>query len=367
MQPLLSILPLLLTHSAVAFILPSPPGQYNVTLTTGPLIDSSRNNWVLMVSVFRPAICASTVAVPNMPERTAKYQASYAQRMFNVTEDLSSQFLQAQLPVCECNSSTTALVKDTPVLILSHGLEGTRLYHNVIASALASEGFTVITTDHPSDTNIIEYPNGHEITNNITFIPEVITKLIEVRAADASFIIDQLSNATAMAELGLGPFPTDRVAMLGHSLGGVTSVHAAAKDPRIRAAINWDGTLEYNPPLAQGISQPVSLVATDRPTDTSWEEAWSKLNGPKLWTKIAGLQHVGFIDLRTILKAAGQDINLFPELFGMIDPDELKDMLVAYTTEWMNGAFAGKVGGPLLEGEEPDRFPAVSVIKKDNY
>ncbi|PVI01495.1 alpha/beta-hydrolase [Periconia macrospinosa] len=369
MQPSLSILlPLLLTTSAVAYLLPSPPGHYNVTLTTGPLIDSSRKNWALMVSIFQPAKCASTVAIPNMPEKSAKYQAAFLSRAFNTTAwDIESLFLQAQLPVCEGNSSTTALVKNTPVLIFSHGFGGTRLWHNVVASALASEGFTVITTDHPTDTNFIEYPDGHEIINNATSTtPEELVETVKTRAADASFIIDQLSNATAMAALGLSPFPTDRVAILGHSLGGATAILATAQDPRIRAAINWDGSL-WNPLPTAGISQPVSFVASEHPSEVTWEEAWPRLNGPKLWTKIAGLIHQGFIEVKMMLKASGQDFNVFPEFLGTIDPGEMQDILVAYTTEWMNGAFAEKVGGPLLEGEQPDRFPAVSVVRKENY
>jgi hypothetical protein len=33
----------------------------------------------------------------------------------------------------------------------------------------------------------------------------------------------------------------------------------------------------------------------------------------------------------------------------------------------MNGAFAGKKGGPLLQGKEPDEFPEDSVVRKGNF
>jgi hypothetical protein len=33
----------------------------------------------------------------------------------------------------------------------------------------------------------------------------------------------------------------------------------------------------------------------------------------------------------------------------------------------MKGAFAGKVGGPLLEGEEKEKFPDVSTVMKGNF
>jgi dienelactone hydrolase len=364
---ILSALLPLLVSTVQGFVLPAPPGEYNVTLTTGPLVDYSREAWALMISIFQPATCACTIEVPNMPEKTARYQASWAQEMLNITTDFSPLLLGARLPVCARDSNNTTPVEDSPVLVLSHGAGGSRLYHNIIASAIASHGFTVITTDHPSDSNIIEYPDGHAIYpnfNNTT--PDRIARLVQVRAADALFIIDQLSNATAMAKLGVETFPTDRVAMLGHSLGGATSVYAAGQDDRIRAAINWDGAL-WNPIPSSGISQPVQLVASERETDASWETAWPQFQGPKLWTKIAGLKHMGFIDLKATLKAAGQDTETMAELLGTIGPDELNNILVTYTTEWIKGAFAGKVGGPLLEGEEPDRFPAVSILERGGY
>lgn len=368
MQAVLSTLPLLLANTAAGYVLPNPPGMYNVTLTTGPLVDYSRDSWALMVSVFQPAKCASTIEVPNMPEKTAKYQATWIQQAVNITEDFSPLFVGARLPVCARNSSSTSLIKDSPVLLLSHGLGGNRLYHNVIASAIASYGFTVITTDHPTDSNIIEYPDGHAIYPkvNTTAGPDDVAELVEVRAADALFIIDQLSNATAMAELGVNTCFARRVAMLGHSLGGATAVHAAGKDSRIRAAINWDGAF-WNPIPSSGISQPVQLVSSERDVDASWEAAWPQFKGPKLWTKIAGLMHMGFIEVKTMLKAAGQDSNVFPELLGTIGPDELNSILTAYTTEWMKGALVGKIGGPLLEGKQPERFPAVSILEKDGY
>ncbi|KXT10670.1 hypothetical protein AC579_4787 [Pseudocercospora musae] len=46
-----------------------------------------------------------------------------------------------------------------------------------------------------------------------------------------------------MAQLGYRSFSTKRIAMFGHSLGGVASIIAAGKDSRIRAVINWDGTI----------------------------------------------------------------------------------------------------------------------------
>ncbi|KAH7401430.1 Alpha/Beta hydrolase protein [Pyrenochaeta sp. MPI-SDFR-AT-0127] len=326
MQSRLSFLSFLLLHTAAGYILPNPPGRYNVTLATGTITDYNRDARTLMLSVFQPATCASTVP-----------------KVFNISVDLTPLFLDARLPVCPDDPRSCPPLDDAPILLLSPGYRGSRLYYSVMASAIASEGFT-------------------------------LTPYAYARAADASFIIDQLSNATAMAELlpqhgprhGPRQFSNDRVAMLGHSLGGASAVLAAGQDPRIRAAINWDGPFFGSLPPS-GLSQPVLYVTTEHEDYPSWLALWQELKGPKLWIKIASLLHEGMLDLSVLLQAAGQDTEYFADLLGRVAPTELVHIMTAYAAEWMNGAFAGEVGGSLLQGQEPDRFPEVSTVRKDNF
>ncbi|KAF1828553.1 hypothetical protein BDW02DRAFT_603322 [Decorospora gaudefroyi] len=105
-----------------------------------------------MLSVFQPATCASTVPVEYMPKRTAEYQGSFIQEVYNISVDLAPLLLEARIPVCpDADSGGCSPLHDAPILLLSPGYRGTRLYYNVIASALASEGFIVITIDHPGE------------------------------------------------------------------------------------------------------------------------------------------------------------------------------------------------------------------------
>jgi dienelactone hydrolase len=380
MQSLLSILLILLANTCAGYLLPSPPGKYNVTLTTGPLIDYTRNDpyaakptpRALMLSVFQPAECHSTVPVQYMPKKTAKYQGPFLQNQFNVSANFSPLFLKARLPVCSAHLDSCSPLDDVPILLFSPGWGIPRLYYNVLASAIASEGFIVITIDHPEDANIITYPDGHAVYMNVTTWNNSVPTMDEhVRAADASFIIDQLSNATAIAELlpqrGPKPFPIDRVAMLGHSLGGASAIIAAGQDPRIRGAINWDGSIFGSLP-SSGISQPVLLMmdaVTAIPPD--WKAAWPLFKGPKLWVKVANTTHQTFCDVPTLLQAAGQDLDAFANLLGTIAPAEMVRTLAAYTTAWMNGAFNGKEGGSLLQGQKEEKYPAVSTVRKGNF
>jgi dienelactone hydrolase len=367
---MLLVFSLMLTIAA-AYLLPHPHGKYNVTLTTGPLIDYSRDARALMVSIFQPAKCAFTVLVNNTPPRTARYQGEWIQKNFNLSVDLSPLFLEALLPVCP-NEGHSPL-DNTPILLFSPGLGATRHWYNIVASAISSEGFTVITMDHPEDTNIIEFSDGHVIYSNVSsnITLEDLPPYLYPRAADVSFIIDQLNNATAMSELipqhGNLPFlNAHRVAVLGHSFGGATAIYAAGRDSRICGVVNLDGT-NFGSLPPEGLYQPVLYVASNRSTDASWDAAWPQQKGPKLWVKIADLFHTGFSDIGVMSKAAGKDPLSLVVLLGTIAPDEVLRIVTAFISEWTMGAFRGKVGGLLLEGQEPDRFPEVSIVRRDNF
>ncbi|KAJ5141270.1 uncharacterized protein N7443_010761 [Penicillium atrosanguineum] len=239
----------------------------------------------------------------------------------------------------------------------------------LLANTTAGEGFVVITIDHPEDANIIIYSDGHAVYNNASILNSPTWDEYP-RAADASFVIDQLSNATAMAELlpqrGPRPFPTNRVAMLGHSVGGASAIVAASRDPRIRGAINWDGSIFGSPPLS-GLSQPVLFMSHKNTTDPTWLAAWPQLKGAKLVVHVANTTHETFTDVATLFQAAGQSTAPFADLLGTIAPAEMIRILTAYTTAWMNRAFTGKEGGALLQGQEPSNFPEVSIMMKDNF
>jgi dienelactone hydrolase len=373
MPSIRSILVLLFGNIATGYLVPNPPGKYNVTLTTGSLVDYSRDDIyaatptprALMLSIFQPTRCPRTVPVPYMPNKTAEYQGPALAETFDITADFAPLFLGAQLPVCDQHDKQCSPMDDSPILLFSSSYSIPRLYYSVLASAIASEGFTVITIDHPSDGNIIVYPDGHAVYNNASILDSP-TWDIYPRAKDASFVIDQLRNATAMAALipkrGHRSFLTDRIAMLGHSLGGATAVVAAKEDHRIRAAVNWDGTLIGSPNVS-GLSKPVLFIThnDDTAADCTWEDAWTQLDGPKSMVHIANTTHETFSDVPILLEAAGLGTASFADLLGTILPAQMVDILTTFTTTWVRGAFDDEPGKSLLPDLRQASFPEVSI------
>lgn len=369
-----------------AFVVPNPTGKYNVSVTLGPLVDYSREEpdtdgskpRRLMLSIFEPAPCARTVPVPYMPDQTAKFQGPFFSTIVQTPLDVTPLFLNARFPVCprrvsQCSGAARhPSADDFPILLFSPGYSIPRLYYNFMASAIASEGFTVITIDHPGDTNFITYPDGSTSINNDTVQgAENILRRLHPRVADVSFILDQLSNATAMGELlphrGPRPLPTDRVAMIGHSLGGIAAVLAGQQDSRLKSVVNWDGT-QLELPSAD-ISQPMLLMTAEVLPDRqilfdSFANLWPLLDGPKLWVDIDNATHFSFSDAATIFQAAGKDITPFADLFGTIAPTQMAKILVDYTVSWMGNVFADESQESWPEVEDLG-FPEVSTVMAD--
>ena len=126
-------------------------------------------------------------------------------------EDFCKQQICATLYLPQKSTQSPA-----PVILISHGWRGSRGDYDILAKYLASRGFAVVATQHPGDTNrgpIFE--EGGELINENEFIdrPSDVTRLLNELEKHYSEILD-LNN----------------VGMIGHSLGGYTSlVLAGAK------------------------------------------------------------------------------------------------------------------------------------------
>jgi len=135
-----------------------------------------------------------------------------------------------------------------PVVLLSPGYGTNVEFYACLAEELASHGYTVVGMAHPYDVAAVDLGDGHfaTLTNvgwaDIAKHQAWIQRRAPVRVADALFVLRQLEQLANDAD---GPFSGRldfaRLAILGHSLGGITAAEAAAAEPRFKAAINLDG------------------------------------------------------------------------------------------------------------------------------
>lgn len=112
---------------------------------------------------------------------------------------------------------------NAPLVVISHGFAADRHFLDYLANHLASYGLVVVTIEHPKSN--INWLASIAVGNN----PEAVLPAGEFvdRPLDVSFILDQLAEINQRRGFWQGKLATDRVAVIGHSLGGYTALALA--------------------------------------------------------------------------------------------------------------------------------------------
>lgn len=114
-----------------------------------------------------------------------------------------------------------------PVVLFSHGSCGYPYQSTFLTPLLASRGFIVVAPPHPGNT-IFEFPSCQAALG-----PSFVE-----RPQDMIFVLDQILAAGAEPTSPFfGAVDGTRVAMTGHSFGGLTTFLVTDLDPRVQAAV----------------------------------------------------------------------------------------------------------------------------------
>ncbi|MFI6177263.1 alpha/beta hydrolase family protein [Nonomuraea sp. NPDC051191] len=297
--------------------LPAPTGSRPVGTTSLYLKDTSRPDpWVpsvkareLMVSLWYPARSPGRHRAPYM---TAK--ASELLLKDGGITDLPPDILSRTRTNAFTDARPAGRPRSLPLVVLSPGHSKPRTELTALAEELASRGYVVAAVDHTYENVATSFPDGRVTTCVTCEIddkgPAWWAKLEKSRAADVSFVLDQLTGAHAKWK-GAGLVDPSRIAMAGHSAGGAATVASLLADSRLRAGIDLDGSVETTLPEA-GSSRPFLFLgkpATYTPgkgdSAASWERVWTRLNGWKRWLLLTGAAHTSFTDLGVLMDQLG--------------------------------------------------------------
>ncbi|QQQ78300.1 alpha/beta hydrolase [Saccharothrix sp. 6-C] len=345
--------------------LPAPTGRHAVGTTSLHLTDPSRPDpWVpttnreLMVSLFYPAASARG---PKKQYLTAAESAAVLDEAGVTT--LPADVLSTVRTHAVVDARPAGRRHGLPLVVLSPGFKRPRATLTALAEDLASHGYVVVVVDHTYENVATTFPDGrvtpcaacgrHDI--------EFWVKLRDGRAADVSFVLDQLTGPLRHRP-GANLVDASRIAVGGHSVGGASSLAAARADGRLRAAIDVDGsidTLGTEPAL----SRPVMLLgrrnayapgAPGGAADT-WAAHWPSLTGWKRWLVVAGAEHPSFTDLGVVGPQLGLDFGA--EVGG--------ERGAAITRAYVRAFFDLHLRGepqPLLDRASAS-YPEVSVVE----
>lgn len=294
--------------------LPAPTGPHVTGTTALHLSDPARPDpWVpgrdreLMVTLWYPAASPGGLPWAGYLSTTESELLLASGGITNVPADVLSTTRTNSVPDAPPAGSTGSL----PLVVLSPGFTKPRATLTSLAEDLASHGYLVAAIDHTYENVATTFPGGRVtrcLARDMSPVRDESfwTKVVRGRAADVSFVLDELSRRPGAALLDPA-----KIAMAGHSVGGAAAIAAMLADERIRAAVNLDGTAHAVIPDG-GLGRPVLLLGRQvqyrpgaGPAADSWARDWPLLTGSRRWLTVAGAKHPSFTDLGLLADQLG--------------------------------------------------------------
>ena len=313
------------------FTLPNPSGPHEVGTELFHWVDSTRLEWFtdedpndireIIVQIWYPANLKGGLK----PEPYLDFIDLRAKTLAGA--GAIPEFFPEHLNHIYTNSyKEIPIIKSVqlmPVVIFSHGITGTRHLHQAMYEHLVSHGYIVVAPDHSFDANLTIFPDGHtaDYRSNITGHPDSIhvrTKQMDTRAADISFILDQMERIQSgeiKSQIN-GKIDLEKIAVGGHSYGGSTATVASQRDKRINACFVLDSWISPVPQETIEVGVHVPFLFMGRPT---WQGSDYPGNYPRLDSLMV---HSSDPKYRLIIKETKHldfsDIPLFSPIIGYV-------------------------------------------------
>ncbi len=337
------------------FIPPTLTGHLDVGVITYELNNTSiKPTRDLVVSIFYPASLSSHkhyIQPPDFWPQTDVYTDNWIS-----LPPGSSATVQM---IAYDSAPISAKHQNVPILFFSPGYRNSRVYYSGAAQDLASNGYIVVTMDHPVDSDFIEYPDGRNATYIEPDIPvEALVPYVDRRVSDIVFILEDLGGKHGKDRIpGLRKkLQTEKVGALGHSLGGCTAAALMLNDTRFIAGVNLDGSM-VGPVTTEGLDDPFLLMASGthgRESDETWARFYDALRGWKRDIRVNNTEHHHYADslyLANVLRPNGDPANA-----AFLGGDRMfvieTAYLVSFFDKWFKGGHGRLLNGPVEEFPE---------------
>jgi dienelactone hydrolase len=337
---------------------PAPSGKFAVGTREMRLVDSSREDPFLengtkrelMVRFWYPARLDGNCT-------QAQYTPPAVWSYF-------SQLMRLPLPSVTTNSCLKAPIEDGlhPVVVFTHGYTGTFTDYTFLFEDLASRGYVVASVDHTYEATAVQFPDGRfmhsgfgsHLGNKMLEDDASLAFALSVRLDDLRFVAADLDRINrSLSSPFRGRLDVNRMAIAGHSMGGLAASLASDREARFKAAIVVDVHDGNIPDAVVGTTQtPVFIFATGRERWTENEcKLWDNLRGPRLAVNLEGSEHLTPTDAVWLAKGAVKT--------GTMGPEKAIAAVRDYVAAFLDVHLQVKNFDPLLSGpslQYPDAF-----------
>jgi len=335
---------------------PSPTGANTVGTRVMRLVDSRRDDPFLENGTKRELLVRFWYpASLNQACKPAEYTPRAVWSYF-------SQLMGLPLPLVTTNSCADAdvAVGSHPVVLFTHGYTGTFTDYTFLFEDLASRGYVVASVDHTYEATAIQFPDGRFLHSG--FGSHLGRKLLEddaalafalsVRLEDLKFVAGELEHLNRLTGSPFrGKLDTSKIAVAGHSMGGLAASLMVNRDTLFKAGVIIDVHNGEVPNAVLGsTSTPVLILGSGREQWTDNEcKLWSNLHGPRFAVNFKGAEHLTPSDAVWLARNAVKT--------GTMGPEKAVAALRNYIGVFLDSSLRGEAVDPLLTGpssEYPD-------------
>ena len=219
-----------------------------------------------------------------------------------------------------------------PLVLFSHGSCGLPTQSKFLTPLLASWGFVVVAPPHPGNT-IFDFPNCNT--------GAALAAAFVERPQDIEYVLNQVlaADLDPMSPL-FGAIDESRIAMTGHSYGGLTTFLVTAIEPRISVAVAMAPATLANSTLP--VPSLTMLGGIDSViSNPSARAAYDRSVSPKMLVEIEHTGHYAFSDACLSTSDCNPPTTL--------TTDEAHDDVLRYVVPFLRARLAGDAAwSPLL-------------------
>jgi predicted dienelactone hydrolase len=359
--------------------LPQPAGPYAAGRVAFDWVDPNRlepfgddpgAHRELLVWAWYPAALTSSAGLP------APYLPEEWRQAMDRSRGPASRLLTQNLARVQAHAVAGAPLAPNacpcPVILIEPGLGPSAPDYTTLAEDLASRGYVVFAGTPPYSANAVAFPDGRVIErSDAGTVPDaappsqakvMLDRLVQVWAADNSFVMDRLQalNAADPAGRFTGRLDLRALGVMGHSFGGASAAQTCRLDARCRAGADLDGWL-YGDVIQTGLRRPFLFMWSEpsspgdegrRQADQDLRDLISHSTGKIYGLTIRGMRHFNFADYAVLYEPLLRPMQMLGPIDGRRGLRITTEYVAAFFDQYLRGIPATLLTGPSRDDPE---------------